>query len=337
MTFTILLSSAGRRVSLLRSLREAVAAIGLRGRVVACDLGWRAPAMHVADAGFVVPRCTDPAFAGEMIELCEREHVDVVVPTIDPELPVWAALRSTLATTGTAVAVSSAATVAIAADKSRTNAHCVAVGVPCPRQGRLADVRADPAGWTFPLIAKPRNGSASAGVRLIRTWADLGLIADSLAVPDGVIVEERAAGDEFTVDLYVDRDGTVRCPVVRRRLEVRGGEVSKARVVREPRLAAIAAKLVETLPGAYGPLNVQVFSDGRDISVIEVNARFGGGYPLTWRAGGRHGEWLIREAAGRGPLPVATPVEHGLTMLRWDEEVFVRGDPAEAGGGLRRR
>jgi carbamoyl-phosphate synthase large subunit len=334
MTFTILLSSAGRRVSLLRSLREAVAAIGLRGRVIACDLGWRAPAMHVADAGFVVPRCADPAFAGEVADLCGRERVDVVVPTIDPELPVWAALRSSLAAAGTAVAVSSAATVAIAADKWRTNAHCVAVGIPCPRQGRLADVRTDPAGWTLPLIAKPRHGSAGVGVRLIRTWADLEFAADSLTDPDPlsdmdrVVVEEHAAGDEFTVDLYVDRAGTVRCPVVRRRIEVRGGEVSKACVVREPRLADVAAKLVETLPGAYGPLNVQAFSDGRQVSVIEINARFGGGYPLTWRAGGRHAEWLIRETADRGPLPVATPVEYGLTMLRWDEEVFVRGDPA---------
>lgn len=325
MTFTILLSAAGRRLSLLRSLREAVEAAGLRGRIIACDLDRTAPAMHAADAGFIVPRCTDPRFIPAVTRLCRRERVDLVVPTIDTELPVWAGLRRELADSGTRVAVSDPATIAIAADKRLTNAHCVSVGVPCPRQASLTDLLTDRTGWTPPLVIKPVAGSASAGLRHAASWAEFDRVADGANAERGnLVVEQRARGTEYTVDVYVDRAGVVRCPVVRRRIEVRAGEVSKAQVVHGGHLASLAVKAVETLPGAYGVLNVQLFSDGQEASLIEINARFGGGYPLTWRAGGRYGEWLVREVAYGEPPPPDPAIAYGLMMLRWDDEVFVR-------------
>jgi carbamoyl-phosphate synthase large subunit len=318
--FTILLSSAGRRVSLLRTLREAVSAAGLDGRVIACDLGWTAPAMHLADGAHIVPRCTDPAFAGRVTELCRDEHVNLVIPTIDAELPVWAALKPELAISGTVVAISDSAAIAIAADKRLTNELCRAAGVPCPRQTSVEELRRSRDGWTLPLVVKPARGSASVGVRMVSTWEEFDRIGGG---PD-LVVEERAAGVEYTVDLYIGRDGIAYCPVVRRRLEVRAGEVSKSLVVRDSRLAALAVQVVERLPGAYGPLNVQIFSDGDSASVIEINARFGGGYPLTWRAGGRYSEWLVMDAAHGEAPPATSVVDYDLMMLRWDEELIVR-------------
>ncbi|GAA2501980.1 ATP-grasp domain-containing protein [Winogradskya humida] len=322
MTFTILLSSAGRRVSLLRSLRHAATAAGLDARVIACDLGWTAPAMHLADAGFTVPRCTDPAFAAHVTELCDQEQVDLVVPTIDTELPVWATLKPDLATMGTTVAVSSPEAIAVAGDKRLTNRHCAESAIPCPRQAPLADVQRDASGWRLPLIVKPAGGSSSVGLHRVTTWAAL----DAIPADPGLVVEETAPGIEHTVDVLVDRDGHAHGPVVRRRLEVRAGEVSKAQVVRDDLLASLAVRTVETLPGAYGPMNVQIFSDGTTAAVIEINARFGGGCPLSFQSGGRHAEWLIREVARKEAPPAAPVIEYGLMMLRWDDEVFVRAD-----------
>ena len=321
MTFTVLVSSAGRRVSLMRSLREAVAATGQQPRILACDMTWNAAAMRTADAGFIVPPCTDPAFGEHMAKLCAQEGVGLVVPTIDTELAAWARLRYELTPNGTSVGVSDEVTVRIAADKRLTNGHCRAIGVPCPRQATAEIVLEQRGVWSLPLVAKPPAGSASQGLRHITSWAELERL-----VGEDVVVEERAEGIEHTVDVYVDRAGVARCPVVRRRIEVRAGEVSKALVVRDEHLASLAVRTVESLPGAYGPMNVQIFADRDQASVIEINARFGGGYPLTWRAGGRHGEWLVREAID-GTVEIGqSRVEYGLMMLRWDDEVFVYAD-----------
>ncbi|GAA1773512.1 ATP-grasp domain-containing protein [Luedemannella helvata] len=318
---TILLSSAGRRVSLLRSLREAAAAAGYDARVIACDADPTAPALHVADAAFLAPPCAGADFDDFAVDLAARERVDLVVPTIDPELPVWSRLRERLAAVGTTVAVSGPQTVEIAADKRRTHEHCVRNGIPCPRQATPSAVLAGRARWRLPLIVKPARGSGSDGVLRVSDWSQLRHVAGV----GGLVVEELVPGVEHTVDVYLDRRGVAHCPVVRRRLAVRAGEVSKAQVVRDARLESVAVKTVESLPDAFGVLNVQVFADGPDVSVIEINARFGGGYPLTWRAGGRYGQWLIQEVLDGTPPPAAPPVEDGLLMLRWDEEVFVAG------------
>lgn len=320
--FTILISSAGRRVSLLRTFRRALDAIGIPGRVIACDLTELTSAMQMADSRYVVPRCDSPEFADVVRRLCATERVDLVIPTIDTELPIWAQLKGQLATAGTTVAVSSPSAIAIAADKRKSNAHCLRSGIPVPRQSTPALVSGTQSQWSLPLVVKPPMGSASKGLQLIRAWRELERTPDDESDED-LIVEEFLPGVEHTVDVYVDRSGEVHCPVVRRRLEIRAGEVSKSRVVREQGLASLAAKVVQTLPGAQGVLNVQIFWDGTSANVVEINARFGGGYPLTWRAGGRYSEWLIREVAFGEQPPADPSIEFDLTMLRWDEEIFV--------------
>ncbi len=161
---SVCLSSAGRRVALLNCFRAAARDLGLRGRVVAADCSATAPAFHLADAAWKVPPCHDPAFIPTMLRLCEREQIDLIVPTIDTELPFYAARREAFAEVGTTVAISGPDTVAIAADKVRTHRWLTRNGFPTVRQAMAWEVLREPRSWSFPLIAKPRGGSAGMGV-----------------------------------------------------------------------------------------------------------------------------------------------------------------------------
>jgi carbamoyl-phosphate synthase large subunit len=310
----VLISSAGRRVALLRSFRQALEASGIAGKVYASDLSPTTAAGHAADSLFLVPPCRSEGFVPAMLELCETHRIALVVPTIDTELAAYAAHRDDFAAIGTTVAISGPETVAIAADKRRTNEWLSAHGFPTVRQAPAATVRAAPEDWSFPVIAKPAAGSASAGVSLV---------SDPSQLPDGpdVIVEERAPGVEHTVDAYVDGDGEVLTTVPRKRLEVRAGEVSKAVTVRHPELQSLVTDIVRQLPETRGALNVQVFVADDRLSVIEINPRFGGGYPLSWQAGARFPQWLVEEIVGR--RPTVSSWREGVAMLRFDDAVFV--------------
>src|SRR5204863_109854 len=123
-TISTLLTSAGRRVALLRAFRRALATLG-GGRVLAADAGSTAAAVHEADAHFVVPRCDSPDYVPALLDICRRESVVLVVPTIDPELPVLARAREAFAHVGIMVAVSAPATVDISCDKAKTAAFFV--------------------------------------------------------------------------------------------------------------------------------------------------------------------------------------------------------------------
>jgi len=320
----VLISSAGRRGALLRLFREALISLGLRGELLAVDVSPLAAAFQLADRGLLVPPARDEAFVPAMLELCQRERVALVVPTNDHELAAYAAAREAFAAIGTTVAISAPSVVAIGRDKRLTNAWCREHDLPAPRQWTPAVVLARPGSYPFPLISKPARGSAAIGVARVADADELRRAAG----PDDV-VEAVAPGIEHTIDLLV-LDGRLVSAVPRRRIEVRAGEVQKAITVRREDLADLAARVVAALPGAFGALNVQAFLDEATgaLHVIELNPRFGGGFPLAHAAGADYPRWLVEAALGL-PSSAHGGFRDGLVMLRYDDAVFV--DAATAG------
>jgi carbamoyl-phosphate synthase large subunit len=297
--------------------------LGLRGRIFAADSSRTAPAFHLADAAWQVPPCTAPDFVPTMLELCQREQIRLVVPTIDTELAAYSNRRADFAAIGVAVAVSGPNTIAVAADKVVTHTWLTESGLPTVPQALPEEVLAEPGRWRFPLIAKPRGGSAGMGVICARSVEALRLAAGER---DDLVVQEIAPGQEHTVNIYVDKSGRCRCAVPHRRIEVRSGEVSKALTVKHQGLMSLAKQIVEALRDPYGALNIQCFLDDGGVRIIEINPRFGGGYPLAHAAGANFPRWLLQEAAG---LPVDAAFDQwqdNLAMLRYDDAVFVPGE-----------
>jgi carbamoyl-phosphate synthase large subunit len=82
--------------------------------------------------------------------------------------------------------------------------------------------------------------------------------------------------------------------------------------------------VVQRLPGAWGPLTLQCFRrrDGR-IVFIEINPRFGGGFPLALRAGADYPRWLLEWVLGLPSTANPAAWRPDVAMLRYDDAVFV--------------
>jgi carbamoyl-phosphate synthase large subunit len=317
---TVLISSVGRRSQLIGCFRRTLSELGVEGRVLGMDANpSMSPAAHLVDACFPVSRCTAPGFVDEVLALCAQQQVDLIVPTIDTELPAYAASRARLAEQGVDAALSAAETVEIACDKVRTHAFLVDHGISTVRQADGNAVLSQLEQWPFPLMVKPRRGSASIGVLKVHSEA---MLRAALRSDPELIVQEYAQGFECTVNVFVDAAGKCICAVPHRRIEVRGGEVSKAVTLRNPRVIALARRLTEALPGAYGPLNIQCFVSGDTVVVIEINARFGGGYPLAFEAGANFPLWLLRSRLHQDIPAWFDGWKDNLTMLRYDAAIF---------------
>lgn len=131
-------------------------------------------------------------------------------------------------------------------------------------------------------------------------------------------------GEEYTLDILVDFDGNARCIVPRLRIETRAGEVSKGITVKHPGIIAAGRKVAEALPGALGCITVQCFlTRSGDIVFIEINPRFGGGYPLSFAAGADFPKWIIQMVLGEVPDIKLDGWQDDLVMLRYDEGIFV--------------
>jgi len=327
-SFNILISSAGRRVALMDAFRADLAVLGLEGRVLANDMSDLCPAWHSSDGSYLVPACSAPDYIERMLAICAAQEVRLLVPTIDPELPVLGAHREKFAAIGTTLHCSADATLKIGGDKISTHRWLREAGLPTVEQANPDEVLAAPQSWAWPLLIKPVNGSSSRGVRTVATPEELALATGS----EPYLVQSLASGEEYTVSCYVDRSGKGRCAVPRMRLETRAGEVSKGMTFRHEGLEDLALRACESLPGAWGAMNIQIFLDRATgaMNIIELNPRFGGGFPLAWQAGARYPRWLIEECLGRPPEASADCWEDGLVMLRWDAALFVQAGQLEA-------
>jgi carbamoyl-phosphate synthase large subunit len=317
----MLISSAGRRVGLLRCFRSAAIALDLDLEILACDLKpeWSSACID-ADRAFAAPPCQSESFILAMLELCEREQVKLIVPTIDTELIALSRARAQFAAIGTQVAIGAPGTVEMARDKLATARFLAAAGIASPRTIAAQDLLQDGgADWAWPLIAKPRHGSSSRGIMIVDSIDALGTLDPS----EPYIVQEYLSGREVTVSVYFDRAGRLRCAIPHQRLRVRAGEVEKGVTIREPALTGIAERIGQALDGPLGAMCFQaiIAGDGAP-SVFEINARFGGGYPLADHAGATFARWLLEMAFDR-PDTACDVWQADVVMLRYDAAIFV--------------
>lgn len=315
----VLILSAGRRVELVQAFRTELKARLPGSMVMATEMGPDlSAACQVADKSFRVPRVTDPGYYDLLLDLCLREEIGLAVPTIDTELLDLARHRERFAAQGVTLLVSDEALVAACRDKRETAKLFADIGVDSPR---ILDRDA----LEFPCFAKPYDGSRSVGAAHLST---AGRLTPEIRADPKMMFMEFIDGShrEFTVDAYFDRQGEMKCLVPRERLEVRDGEVSKG-VTRRGHVYDYLKDRLSKLKGARGCLTVQLFAkpDGTRHVALEINPRFGGGFPLTYAAGGNYPGWLIDEWLLDREAPVFNSWEADLLMLRYDAKVLVRG------------
>jgi carbamoyl-phosphate synthase large subunit len=317
---TVFFSSAGRRVGLVECFRKAARELNFDIEIIAGDLEPRlSAACHVADIRYQLPPVAHPGFVPELLALSVRHRIDLLIPTIDPELIPLSIAASEFAKIGCRVHVSPPETIAIVRDKLKTMSVLARAGAEVP--ATVAVEEYDSALFRFPVFLKPRSGSAGKGVALIE---------DPRAMPshfdEPMIVQEYLPGAEYTVNAFSDCGGSLRSAITHRRLRVRAGEVEKGLTERHLLHAQIARRITAALPDLKGAFCFQLKEDLSGIpKIIEINARFGGGYPLADRAGAPLAKWLLQEAMGE------TPTFHdnwrpGVLMLRYDDAIFVESD-----------
>ena len=316
---SVLFTSAGRRVELVNCFTAAARELGISLSTHACDLDPDlSAACHVASRSFAVPPVDAPDYIDTLLEYCAANTIDLLVPTIDPELYPLALARQKFADVGTKVHVSGPATIEIVRDKARTIEVLQQHGVPVPRTGLAEAARDRPEDWDWPVFIKPSGGSASRGIAIVESPEQIAASYD-----EPMILQQLLRGDEYTINMMIDGNGALVSAIPHRRLSVRAGEVEKGVTVRRPDIEDIAEKIARALPDPEGVMCFQLIDDERTgPRVFEINARFGGGYPLADRAGARFAERLLHQLRS-GTEWEDSQWKEGVKMLRYDAAVFL--------------
>jgi len=316
----ILLTSAGRRVSLLRAFQDVAHPRGMK--VFVAEMDPLAPTVHLADRAFRVPHVTAPDYIPELLSIVETQAISLIVPTIDTELPVLANHASAFHARGARPLISSAEFVRICGDKWRTYQSFLEAGVAVPASWLPPDFTTD---MPDALFLKPRDGSASAHTYPC-TLADLN---QRLLMVPNPIVQEHLKGEEITIDALLDFQGNPVHYVPRTRIRTLGGESIQGVTLPEPDLDAWLEVVLATSGelGARGPITLQCFRTARGPVLTEINPRFGGGFPLARAAGGDYPSWLLAHLAGEEFDLSLGHYRRGLYMTRAYCETFTEDLP----------
>jgi carbamoyl-phosphate synthase large subunit len=312
----ILITSAGRRVRLVQSFQETLKTFNKNGKVFTTDMKPSlSSACQVSDGYFQVPRVTDKNYIKVLKEISIKNNISIIVPTIDTELSILAEAKDEFLKDNIFIAISSKKFCDIFYLKDSTEKFFIENGFDTPKQ--ISDIqRCD-----YPIFAKLNNSSCSVGAQIVYTPQ----MAKDLSIDKNYIFQEFIQADEYTVDMYIDKYGEIISIVPRLRIEVRAGEVSKAKTVKDKEIINEIKKLSKYLKGAYGCITIQLFKSADRIVFIEINPRFGGGYPLTYLSGINFAKYLIKDYLDE-KLNYYEDWKDNLVMLRFDAEVLVDGN-----------
>lgn len=330
-SLNILFTCIGRRVSLLNSFRQAAKQLKIRASFFGTDASRLSPALQLCDKRFVVKPITHIGYIRQLLSIVEANTVDLLVPTVDLDLKLLAQNRPKFTAMGCRVLVSAPEVVDICQDKRKTYRFLVKNGFETPltvgvRAALSEAIPKKKLNW--PCFLKPWDGYASRGNAVVNNRKELLFFAKRIPNP---ICQEFVEGTEHTCDAYVDFNTKVRCVVPRKRIEVRAGEVSKGQIVKHPHIMSESARLVEALGAGPGVITLQLFlTDAGTVKFIEINPRFGGGVPLSIKAGANFPKWILQELLGRQPRIRFDAFKGNLIMLRYDGEVWV--DNRDIGG-----
>ncbi len=307
----ILFTCAGRRTYLLKYFKENLAE---GDKVVATDMQLSAPALQVADVKLQVPAVYDPEYVDITLNICKEQQIDVLLSLNDLELPILAENKFRFEELGVKVIVSDPNVIDIAFDKYKTAQWVESLGLVAPKTYvRLEDAKKALADGEieFPLFMKPRWGSGSIGLESIADMEELDIyynllmkkikktiLATASVGDEYIMIQEKLTGSEFGLDIMNDLNGKNVGVSVKQKLAMRAGETDKAVTVDLPEVREMGRKVGEAL-GHIGNLDVDIMqrADGA-YCVLELNPRFGGGFPFSYEAGVNMPKAIIQWAKG---------------------------------------
>jgi len=275
----ILITSAGSTngVNVIKALREQKQ---IKVSLIAVDMSPLAAGFYMANKYYMVPKADAPDFIPNILKICKKEKIKIIIPTFSYELPVFAKNKGIFEKEGIKMAISSYETYLETENKIKTNECFKKWRVPFPKIYTKLDIKKRRI--KFPAIVKPIEASGSKGVVKVLNWKELFFFKKYIK---NSFIQEFVEGEEYTIDGICDLKGNMIAASPRIRLKTKGGLAVKSITIFDPQIIDYTKKIVERFK-IIGPFNVQCIKRGKQVKFIEVNSRFpSGGLPLAVKAG----------------------------------------------------
>lgn len=284
----ILITSIGQRGYLVEHFKEA--SNGTYG-IYAADALKYAPALKNADKAFILPYASDKGYCEKLIQVCLDNDIKAVFSINDTELPYLSLYKERLFQHGINAIICDMSIINMCTDKYLTYQFCRKNGINVPstylwteKETLLQDI--SDGVLNYPIVAKPRRGSKSIGIHLLKNETEL--LDDIKAEGDAstpeeqkCMYQERMSGVLLAAHVLCNRQHEPVSIVTMKNLTEHYGETYQNTTYYDERLFKYVLNAVNHV-GAYGIIDLNIMQqENGEFVLLEFNPRMSGGYSLS--------------------------------------------------------
>lgn len=329
----VLLTSVGRRAYIVKYFKEV---IGEVGQVHVCNSDNKSIAFKYADKKVISPLIYDENYIPFLVEYCKENRIDIMISLFDMDLLMLAKHKTEFQRVGTDVIVSNPQIIEICNDKWMTYEFLTKNGFNTPKSFlRINDVikRIAAGSLLYPIVVKPRYGCGSISVAIAYDEEDLIYLTkkvnkeistsylkyESAVTEEKVIYQECLKGQEYGADIINNLKGEMQNVIVRKKIAMRSGETDIAELVDEPIIREELSRLGE-ITKHIANMDCDVFLVDEKPYILEMNARFGGGYPFSHMGGCNLPQAIVNWVEGKDVSKKLISSRTGITGFK---EIYI--------------
>lgn len=315
--FNVLLLGGAKRVSFAEHLKMAAESRACTLNLFSYELQKEVPIAVIGEV-IIGLRWKDPNIHNHLCEFIRSNNIQMVLPFVDPAISVASELKKRVP--DVYIPCSSREICDIMFDKLHSAQWFESQGCAVPRAWHPGQPH------FFPLIAKPRHGSASKGLAVVRNLDEFAVFIQTHAVDSYVWQQYIENGEEFTVDAFVAQDGRIISVVPRIRLEQAGGESIRSITLHDKIIEETSVRILQTCVFS-GPVTLQFIRnrESDETFLMEINPRYGGAVITSFEAGADTTMCLVAEWE-KQPVEVITGWKEKILMTRYFKEVIFHAD-----------
>lgn len=309
MTINILFLGGAKRVSVANHFKATATQMGHKVNIFSYELDKQVPIACVGEV-IIGKKWKDADLLIDLKCNIEKYNINIVLAFVDPAIYVISELKKLCP--NVFIPVSDPELCNIMFDKVLSANWFKEHNISQPA------FYTELANFNYPVIFKPRTGSASKGILVCRSKEEL----PNVDISQYLVSQFIADHTEFSVDCYVSQTGLVTSVVPRVRIETAGGEAVRSKTVKDLSIIEESKKILAS--GKFrGPITIQYIKDNTNgnVYVMEINPRLGGAVVTSIGAGSGIIKMILDEYLKNSIKPI-TDWKDNTVMVRYFNEVI---------------
>ena len=288
--------------------------------VVTTDCSKYAPALYKSDVYYIVCKMDDPGYLKEILQICEKEKIDSILPLREEEILFLAKNKNYFIEKKIIPMVSDYNTIFCCKDKLMFAQRMKENGIPVIPTISSDDFLDNRVEYYFPVYIKPRYGAGSVLNSIVQTPNLLKEILKNNE--EEYIIQPYISGQEYGVNAYVDYySGKLIDCFLLKKIAMRAGETFKSVSVHDKIIEGLVERVCKTLM-FKGPIDIDIMEMDGDFYILEVNPRFGGGYPHAYQCGVNFPALISKNT--KGPIKCnKTDYKDDVVALRYTDILII--------------